>query len=97
MEGWVGELELYVQALFNAYFHFNRNIYLWLCAQVLYNELFFFRDSIVVPVYNNVDVVSKSYYNAIIGLELLFHPIEREVVSHIIGESTRRLKVSDKL
>ena len=97
MEGWVGELELYVQTLFNAYFHFNWNIYLWLRAQVLYNELFFFCDSIVVSVYNNVDVVSKSHYNTIIGLKLLFHPVEREVISHIIGESARRLKVSDKL
>ena len=58
MELRVAKFKLYVQAFFDADFHFNRWVNFRLGHGVVDVELLFLGDSIVVPIYNNVDEVS---------------------------------------
>ena len=59
MEHWIGEFELNVQTLFDAYFHFNGRVGGTAFALVVHYEFFLFRDFVVVSVDHHVDVVPK--------------------------------------
>ena len=59
MECRISKLELDMQALFNADLHLDRWILFRKFSTIEHNKFFFFSDSVVVPVDDNVDEVSK--------------------------------------
>ena len=97
MEGLLCELEFDVEALFNADLHLNRRVLARLLAHVLHDELFLLRDAIIVAIDDDVDEVAQPHHDAVVGFELLFNAIEREVVRHVVSERTGRLQVSHEL
>ena len=76
-----GELELDVQAVFDTHFHLDGLVGLRGFSHWVENyEFFLFGDLVVTAIDHYVDVVTKTHNNSIVGLELLFHPIERETI-----------------
>ena len=97
MESLFCELKLDVKALFNADLHLDRIVLLGLDTQVLNDELFFLRDSIIVTIDHHIDKVSQPNDNAVVWLKLFFDTIEREIIGHVVCEWTRWLQVTNKL
>ena len=98
------ELELYVEALLDADLHLDLLVVLLrlllaavLVRDVVDDKLFLLRDAIVVAVDHDVDEVAHAHIDAIVRLELLLHPVEREIVTHVVRERPRRLQVANKL
>ena len=91
------KLKFNVQALFDAHFHFNWSVCIWLSADICNDKFFLFRYPIIVSVDDHVDVVPQSYHYSIIAFELLFHSIELKVVLHIVSEGTRRFQITNNL
>ena len=92
------ELKLDVKAFFNANLHLDGLMLLhFLMDEVLYNELLFLRDTIVLPVDADVDVVADAHVDSMVRLELLLDSIEREIVCHVVGQRARRLQISNQL
>lgn len=94
MERILSKLEFNMQALFDTDLHLDGNALTGTLADVLHNELFLLRDSIVIPVDHDVDIVSQSYDDTVVALELLFDAVEGKVIGHVVCESTRWLKVA---
>ena len=97
MERLLREFKLDVQTFFDANFHLDRRVLRRLLADVLHDELFLFRDPVVVAVDHDVHVVSQAHNDAVVRLELLLHSVERKVICHVISEGARRLQVAHKL
>jgi len=91
------ELELNVEALFDAHLHLDRSVLVWLGARVGHYELFFLRYAVVIAVDHHVDVVPKTDYDPVVAFKLFLDPVELEVILDIVSKGPRRLKVSDDL
>ena len=66
MEFTLIELKFYMQAFFDADFHLDWPIRLWLLALVAHNELFFFCYSIIVSVYYYINEISQPNHNSVV-------------------------------
>lgn len=80
MELTLVELELDVQALFDADLHLDWSVCVGLLSLVGHDELFLLGDAVVVSVDHHVDIVPQLDNNAIISLELLLYSIELKVI-----------------
>ena len=76
MKGLFCELKLDMKALFNANFHLDRIVLLGLDSQVLNDEFFFLRDSIIVSIDHYIDKVSKPNDNPVVRLKLFLDAIK---------------------
>ena len=93
----VVELELNMEALFDAHLHLNRPVLVRLRANVGYNELFLLGNPVIITVDNDVDVVPEPDDYSVVRFELLFHAVELEVVLHVVSQRARWLQVPDDL
>ena len=80
MEFTLVEFELYVKTFFNAHLHLNRNVFVRLLCRVGHDEFFLFRYTIIVSIYNNVYVITKSNYYSTVALELLLYSIKLVII-----------------
>lgn len=78
------KFELDMQALLDAYFHFDRSILIWFCSSIRYYEFFLLCYAVVVSIDNNVDVVPKSDHNTVVAFKLLFYSVKLKIVLHIV-------------
>ena len=83
-----------MKAVLNTYLHLdwfiNKARFFY---RVVYYELLFFSDSIVVAVNNHVNKVAQANNNAIIALKLFLYTIEREGILARICENSSWLKL----
>lgn len=93
----VSELEFYVQAVFNANFHFDWRILNRLILQVLDEKLLFFCYFCVLTDDCDEHIVADSNHDSIVGLKLLFSFSELKGIAHVVGERAWRLQISDEL
>ena len=91
------EFKFDVKTLFNTNLHLDWSILIWLRAKVCNYELFLLGDSVVVTVYDNVDVIAKSNHDSIVALKLLFNPVELEIVLDAICKRARWFQISHNL
>ena len=66
MKSLLRELKLDVKALFNADLHLDRIVLLGLDSQVLNDEFFFLRDSIIVSIDHHIDEVAQPNDNPVV-------------------------------
>ena len=85
------ELKFNMKALLDADFHFDRIILFRLFLCITHYELLFFSDTIVAPIDDNIDVVTKTDCYSSVGLVLALDAIELEILSRIIANLSRRL------
>jgi len=96
------ELKLNVEALLDADLHLDLLVLLLLllvvlAADVLHDEVLLLRHPVVLPIDADIDVVADAHVDPLIRLELLLHPIEREVVGHVVGQRAGRLQIANQL
>ena len=97
MEGILGELKFDMEALFNTNFHLDWNKFIRLSTCILHNEFLFLGDSVIIPVNHDIDKISETHYDAVVGFELLLHAIKGEIIGHIVCQGAWWFKVSHKL
>jgi len=66
MERLLSELKFDMETLFDANFHFDYRVFFWFYSNVLYNELFFLRDAVVITIDNDIDKVAQTNDNSIV-------------------------------
>ena len=82
------EFELNMQTLFYTHFHLYWSITVRLSTDIRNDEFLFLRYSVVITIYNHVNVVTKTDNNSIVRFKLFFHTIKLEIIGHIICQST---------
>ena len=91
------ELELNVQAFFDAHLHLDGSVGIGFGADVSDDEFLLFCYPIVISIDDNIDVVSQINHYAIVGLKLLLDPVELKIVGDIVCQRAWWLKISDNL
>ena len=66
MECLLCELKFDMKALFYAYFHFDNRVLLGFHSNVLYDELFFLRDAVVIAIDDYIDEVAQANDDSIV-------------------------------
>ena len=84
------KFEFNMKALFNAYFHLDWSITIRFSPKIRNNEFFFLGYSIVITIYDDIDVIPESNHYSVVGFKLLLYTIELEIIRHIICKGTRR-------
>lgn len=78
------ELELDVQAFFDADLHLDGSIGIGFGAYVRDNKFLFFSYPIIISIDHNIDVVSQINHYPIVSLKLFLDPIKLKIVRNII-------------
>ena len=91
------ELKFNVKTFFNADLHLDRSIRIWLFARISDNKFLLLRYPVIIPIYHYINVIAQSNDDSVVAFELLFYPIELEVVRDIIAQGAGWLQISDYL